>query len=152
MAQFKGANGEEYALRANMGALRRFEKHTGKKMLKICFGSVRALADKSEDEIAIIREAGRYVAEVLQILVNRLRPGLVGRELDEIVRAELACRNGAQRACHPVRMSRTAGNIDHWQPGLGPIVAAKCAAGLGAIELQAHSFHLVRSCRHETAK
>jgi len=52
MAQFKGANGEEYALRANMGALRRFEKHTGKKMLKICFGSVRALADKSEDEIA----------------------------------------------------------------------------------------------------
>ena len=33
---------------------------------------------KSEDEIAIIREAGHSVAEVLQILVNRLRPGLVG--------------------------------------------------------------------------
>jgi len=48
---------------------------------------------KSEDEIAIIREAGRCVAEVLQILVNRLRPGLVGRELDEIVRAEFKKRN-----------------------------------------------------------
>lgn len=48
---------------------------------------------KSEDEVAIIREAGRCVAEVLQILVNRLRPGLVGRELDEIVRAEFKKRN-----------------------------------------------------------
>jgi methionyl aminopeptidase len=48
---------------------------------------------KSEDEIAIIREGGRSVAEVLQILVNRLRPGLVGRELDEIVRAEFKKRN-----------------------------------------------------------
>ena len=48
---------------------------------------------KSEDEIAIIREAGRSVAEVLQILMNRLRPGLVGRELDEIVRAEFKKRN-----------------------------------------------------------
>jgi len=48
---------------------------------------------KSADEIAIIRDAGRCVAEVLQILVNRLRPGLVGRELDEIVRAEFKKRN-----------------------------------------------------------
>jgi methionyl aminopeptidase len=48
---------------------------------------------KSEDEIAIIREAGRCVAEVLQILMNRLRPGLVARELDEIVRAEFKKRN-----------------------------------------------------------
>ncbi len=48
---------------------------------------------KSEDEIAIIREAGRSVAEVLQILVDRLRPGLVARELDEIVRAEFKKRN-----------------------------------------------------------
>lgn len=48
---------------------------------------------KSEDEIAIIREAGRSVAEVLQILTNRLRPGLVTRELDEIVRAEFEKRN-----------------------------------------------------------
>jgi methionyl aminopeptidase len=48
---------------------------------------------KSEDEIAIIREAGRSVAEVLQIMMNRLRPGLVARELDEIVRAEFKKRN-----------------------------------------------------------
>ena len=48
---------------------------------------------KSEDEIAIIREAGRCVAEVLQILVHRLRPGLAARELDEIVRAEFKKRN-----------------------------------------------------------
>jgi methionyl aminopeptidase len=48
---------------------------------------------KSEDEIAIIREAGRSVAEVLQILMNHLRPGLVARELDEIVRAEFKKRN-----------------------------------------------------------
>ncbi len=48
---------------------------------------------KSEDEIAIIREAGRSVAEVLQILADHLRPGLVARELDEIVRAEFKKRN-----------------------------------------------------------
>lgn len=43
---------------------------------------------KSRDEIAIMREAGRHVAEVLRILVDHLRPGLVELELDEIVRAE----------------------------------------------------------------
>lgn len=43
---------------------------------------------KSRDEIAIMREAGRIVAEVLQTLVDRLRPGLVEKELDEIVRRE----------------------------------------------------------------
>jgi methionyl aminopeptidase len=43
---------------------------------------------KSRDEIATMREGGRIVAEVLQILVERLRPGLVERELDEIVRRE----------------------------------------------------------------
>jgi methionyl aminopeptidase len=48
---------------------------------------------KSEDEIAIMREAGRHVAEVLQILVDALRPGLVELELDEIVRKEFKKRN-----------------------------------------------------------
>jgi methionyl aminopeptidase len=48
---------------------------------------------KSEEEIAIIREAGRNVAEVLQILVDQLRPGLVARELDETVCAEFKKRN-----------------------------------------------------------
>jgi methionyl aminopeptidase len=35
-----------------------------------------------------MREAGRHVAEVLQILVDALRPGLIAIELDEIVRRE----------------------------------------------------------------
>jgi methionyl aminopeptidase len=43
---------------------------------------------KSPDEISTMREAGRHVAEVLQILVDALRPGLVELELDEIVRRE----------------------------------------------------------------
>ncbi len=47
---------------------------------------------KSRDEIAIMREAGRIVAQVLQLLVERLRPGLVEKELDEIVRREFARR------------------------------------------------------------
>lgn len=43
---------------------------------------------KSRDEIRIMREAGRIVAETLQLLVERLRPGLIEKELDEIVRKE----------------------------------------------------------------
>ena len=43
---------------------------------------------KSRDEIAIMREAGRIVAGTLQLLVERLRPGLIEKELDEIVRRE----------------------------------------------------------------
>lgn len=43
---------------------------------------------KSDDEIAIMREAGRIVAQTLDILVAALRPGLVVRELDKIVRCE----------------------------------------------------------------
>ena len=48
---------------------------------------------KSRDEISIMREAGRHVAEVLQILVDALRPGVVELELDEIVRREYKKRN-----------------------------------------------------------
>jgi methionyl aminopeptidase len=47
---------------------------------------------KTEDEIAIMREAGRHVAEVLQILARSVRPGVVEKELDEIVRREFARR------------------------------------------------------------
>jgi methionyl aminopeptidase len=47
---------------------------------------------KSRDEIAIMRDAGRIVAEVLHTLVERLRPGLVEKELDEIVRKEFGKR------------------------------------------------------------
>src|SRR3990172_12626571 len=43
---------------------------------------------KSRDEIAIMREAGRILAETLQLLVDRVRPGLVEKELDEIARKE----------------------------------------------------------------
>jgi methionyl aminopeptidase len=43
---------------------------------------------KSDDEIAIMREAGRIVAETLQRLVAELRPGLVVKDLDKIVRRE----------------------------------------------------------------
>ncbi len=43
---------------------------------------------KSDEEIAIIREAGRVVARTLKKLVQEVRPGLVVKELDEIVRRE----------------------------------------------------------------
>jgi len=47
---------------------------------------------KSDEEIKIMREAGRVVAQVLQMLVDALRPGLVVKELDKIVRKEYAKR------------------------------------------------------------
>ncbi len=43
---------------------------------------------KSRDEIAIMKEAGKIVGGTLQLLVDRLRPGLVEKELDDIVRKE----------------------------------------------------------------
>lgn len=43
---------------------------------------------KSRDEIGIMRESGRILSETLQLLVERLRPGLVEKELDEIVRRQ----------------------------------------------------------------
>jgi methionyl aminopeptidase len=45
---------------------------------------------KSDEEIAIIREAGSIVAQVLGILREEIRPGLVLKELDAIVRREFA--------------------------------------------------------------
>ncbi len=48
---------------------------------------------KSRDEIATMRDAGRINSEVLQMLVERLRPGLVEKELDETVRKEFKRRN-----------------------------------------------------------
>jgi methionyl aminopeptidase len=52
-----------------------------------------AIIVKSDDEIAVMREAGKIVGETLQLLVDRLRPGLVEKELDEIVRKEFKKRN-----------------------------------------------------------
>ena len=45
---------------------------------------------KSDDEIAIMREAGRIVAQTMQKLLKELRPGLVVKELDTMVRKEFA--------------------------------------------------------------
>src|SRR4030065_1546587 len=47
---------------------------------------------KSEEEMATIREGGRIVAQVLRILAEAVKPGLVRRELDRIVRREFAAR------------------------------------------------------------
>ena len=45
---------------------------------------------KSDDEIAIMRQSGSIVAQVMQKLLAELRPGLVVKELDAIVRKEFA--------------------------------------------------------------
>ena len=43
---------------------------------------------KSDDEISIMRHAGSVVAQTLQKLVEMLRPGVVEKELDKVVRKE----------------------------------------------------------------
>ena len=43
---------------------------------------------KSKEEIAVMREAGRAVAQVLEILKEEIKPGVVGKRLDEVVRLE----------------------------------------------------------------
>lgn len=48
---------------------------------------------KSDDEIAIMRQAGRIVAEVLQMLTAEIRPGLIVQELDKLVEEEYKRRN-----------------------------------------------------------
>lgn len=48
---------------------------------------------KSDDEIAVMREAGRIVAQTMQKLLDELRPGLVVKELDTLVRKEFAKHN-----------------------------------------------------------
>ena len=47
---------------------------------------------KSEEEIALIREAGRAVGQVLQILAREAKPGVKGKQLDKIVRKEFVAR------------------------------------------------------------
>ncbi len=47
---------------------------------------------KGPEEIAVMREAGRAVAEVLDMLRQELRPGLMLKKLDDIVRREFAKR------------------------------------------------------------
>lgn len=43
---------------------------------------------KSDDEIAIMRQAGSIVAQTLQKLVEETRPGVVVKDLDKLVRRE----------------------------------------------------------------
>jgi methionyl aminopeptidase len=52
----------------------------------------RMINIKSRDEIRIMREAGRHVAEVMQMLVDALEPGIRTKDLDKIVRKEYARR------------------------------------------------------------
>jgi methionyl aminopeptidase len=47
---------------------------------------------KSDEEIKIMREAGRIVGQTLQILVEATKPGVVAKELDKLVRKEYAKR------------------------------------------------------------
>jgi methionyl aminopeptidase len=47
---------------------------------------------KSDEEVKIMREAGRVVGQTLVLLSEAVRPGLVVRELDKIVRKEYARR------------------------------------------------------------
>jgi methionyl aminopeptidase len=45
---------------------------------------------KSEDEVKIMREAGRIVGQTLQMLVKATKPGVVVKDLDKMVRKEYA--------------------------------------------------------------
>ncbi len=56
---------------------------------------VMTVTVKSKDEVARMREAGRLNAEVRAILRAAIRPGLTGRELDALAKAEIA-RRGAE--------------------------------------------------------
>jgi methionyl aminopeptidase len=47
---------------------------------------------KSDEEVKIMREAGRVVGQVLELLAETVKPGLVVKELDKIVRKEYAKR------------------------------------------------------------
>jgi methionyl aminopeptidase len=43
---------------------------------------------KSRDEIGLMREAGRILAETLEVVVGQVRPGVIEKELDETARRE----------------------------------------------------------------
>jgi methionyl aminopeptidase len=48
---------------------------------------------KSRDEIGIMRDSGRILADTLQLVLERVRPGVIEKELDEIARREFKKRN-----------------------------------------------------------
>jgi methionyl aminopeptidase len=47
---------------------------------------------KSDEEVKVMREAGRVVGQTLQILKDAVKPGMVVKELDKMVRKEYAKR------------------------------------------------------------
>lgn len=51
-----------------------------------------AITIKSKDELKIMREAGRIVAETMQLVVDAIKPGVNVATLDEIVRREFGRR------------------------------------------------------------
>jgi methionyl aminopeptidase len=52
----------------------------------------RLVTIKSDEEVAIMREAGQLTGQVLQMLVEAAKPGVALKELDKIVRTEYAKR------------------------------------------------------------
>ena len=71
---------------------------------------------KSDEEVKIMREAGRVVGQVLQLLVEAAKPGVSEKELDKIVRKEYA-----KRGVIPTFLGYGAG-----VPGLMPYPATVC--------------------------
>jgi methionyl aminopeptidase len=55
-------------------------------------GTRKGVILKTPEEIAIMRESGRLVAELMQIVLAEVRPGVVVRDLDRIARKELKAR------------------------------------------------------------
>ncbi|MGI8552903.1 MAG: type I methionyl aminopeptidase [Dehalococcoidia bacterium] len=55
---------------------------------------------KSSNEIRTMRDAGRVVGQVLQILTKEVRPGVTPKHLDQVVRAEYARRNAIPTFLH----------------------------------------------------
>src|SRR5439155_22395290 len=51
-------------------------------------GGLGPIIVKSRDEIGLMREAGRILAETLEIGRSHVGPGVIGKELDEIARRE----------------------------------------------------------------
>ena len=53
---------------------------------------------KSEKEIAVMRQAGQIVAEILKILAGQIKPGMKTKELDIIAQRELKKRARSPRS------------------------------------------------------
>ena len=52
-----------------------------------------AIEIKSDSEVAIMREAGRILADVLDIVMAAVQPGVRETDIDDLVRAEFTARD-----------------------------------------------------------